>query len=104
MALANHPEVQLKARAELNAVLGPLTFPHPDDIERLPYIQAVMTELKRWNVIAPFSTLSWSCCLALVKLTRLAGLPHLCRHDDEYKGYFIPAGTLLMPNNWYACP
>jgi cytochrome P450 len=28
------------------------------------------------------------------------GVPHLVTQDDEYKGYFIPKGTLAIPAQW----
>ncbi|KAH6919288.1 cytochrome P450 [Coprinopsis sp. MPI-PUGE-AT-0042] len=82
LALAMHPEVQIKARAELESVIGPERLPHPDDIDRLPYVRAIVKELGRWHVIVPLC------------------VPHQSRDDDEYKGYFIPAGTVIMPNAW----
>lgn len=29
------------------------------------------------------------------------GLPHMATHDDEYNGYFIPAGTTIVGNTWW---
>lgn len=30
----------------------------------------------------------------------LAGLPRANTEDDEYRGYHIPAGTMVLPNVW----
>lgn len=30
------------------------------------------------------------------------GLPHATTADDEYNGYFIPKGSIVMGNVWYA--
>jgi hypothetical protein len=30
----------------------------------------------------------------------MIAIPHLARNDDEYKGYSIPKGTLVLPNSW----
>ena len=29
------------------------------------------------------------------------GLPHRTTEDDWYNGYFVPKGTLLVPNVWH---
>jgi len=28
------------------------------------------------------------------------GVPHMSTEDDEYDGYFIPKGTIVMGNIW----
>ncbi|KAH6897904.1 cytochrome P450 98A3 [Coprinopsis sp. MPI-PUGE-AT-0042] len=81
-ALAMHPEVQLKAAAEIDRVVGHERLPQLGDLDQLPYIRAILKELTRWHIISPVA------------------IPHLSRNDDEYKGYFIPKGTLIMPNSW----
>jgi cytochrome P450 len=30
----------------------------------------------------------------------IIGVPHAVTQDDEYKGYFIPKGTLALPAQW----
>ncbi|KAH6905495.1 cytochrome P450 98A3 [Coprinopsis sp. MPI-PUGE-AT-0042] len=82
-ALSRHPEVQLKAHAEISRVVGHDRLPNLSDLDQLPYIRAILKELSRWHVITPFT------------------IPHLSREDDEYKGYFIPKGTAVFPNAWY---
>ena len=37
-----------------------------------------------------------------VKLTVVLGLPHRLMEDDVYKGMFIPKGSLVFGNIWYA--
>ncbi|KAH6899266.1 cytochrome P450 98A3 [Coprinopsis sp. MPI-PUGE-AT-0042] len=81
-ALVMHPEVQLKAYAEVGRVVGHDRLPGLNDLEHLPYIRAILKELARWHVVTPFT------------------IPHLSREDDEYKGYFIPKGTAVLPNAW----
>ncbi|KAH6919276.1 O-methylsterigmatocystin oxidoreductase [Coprinopsis sp. MPI-PUGE-AT-0042] len=81
-ALAKHPEVQLKAHAEIGRVVGHDRLPQLNDLEHLPYIRAILKELSRWHVVMPFT------------------VPHLSGEDDEYKGYFIPKGTTVIPNAW----
>ena len=81
--MATHPEVQRKAQAELDAVVGPKRLPTFADRSSLPYVNALVTECLRW------------------KPTAQLGLPHCPIEDDVYNGYTIPGGSLLMPNVWY---
>jgi hypothetical protein len=32
--------------------------------------------------------------------TYMPGGPHVLDKDDEYNGYLIPAGTIILPNQW----
>ncbi|KAH6905496.1 cytochrome P450, partial [Coprinopsis sp. MPI-PUGE-AT-0042] len=82
VALAMHPEVQQKAHTEIGRVVAHDRLPHLNDLDQLPYIRAILKELARWHVVTPFT------------------VPHLSREDDEYKGYFIPKGTVILPNAW----
>ncbi|KAH9912820.1 cytochrome P450 [Fomitopsis serialis] len=34
-------------------------------------------------------------------MTNIAGVPHASSEDDEYRGYYIPKGTTIMPNLWF---
>ncbi|PIL29135.1 cytochrome P450 [Ganoderma sinense ZZ0214-1] len=79
-----HPEVLRKAHAELDAVVGPHRLPDFSDKESLPYVNAIIKESMRWHSALPL------------------GVPHATTADDEFRGYFIPAGTMLIPNTW-AC-
>ena len=81
--MALYPEIQKKAQAELDAVVGRGRVPDFDDQQNLVYINAILKEALRWRVVTPFS------------------VPHMTTHDDEFRGYFIPAGTIILPNVWY---
>ncbi|EJF57201.1 cytochrome P450 [Dichomitus squalens LYAD-421 SS1] len=80
VAMSRYPEVLKKAQAELDAVLGPNRLPEFSDTSSLVYVNAVIKEALRWQVVVPFS------------------LPHMTTEDDVFRGYFIPAGTVIMPN------
>ncbi|KAF9447473.1 cytochrome P450 [Macrolepiota fuliginosa MF-IS2] len=82
LAMILHPEVQQKAREELDRVVGRGRLPDFTDRDSLPYITAITKEVLRWNPVAPL------------------GLPHMSTENDIYRGYFIPAGTLIMGNSW----
>lgn len=47
------PDVQEKAHAELDTVIGEGRLPGFSDQPRLPYINAIVTEVLRWNSVAP---------------------------------------------------
>lgn len=82
LAMALHKDVQEKAQSELDSVVGPDRLPTFVDRESLPYITALVKEVLRWHVIAPI------------------GVAHRSVADDVYDGYLIPAGTLIVPNQW----
>lgn len=82
LAMANYPEVQRAARSEIDNVTRSLRLPGADDINELPYIQAIVKEVLRWHCPLPFS------------------IPHASTEDDEYKGYQIPKGATIIPNAW----
>jgi len=48
----------------------------------LPYINAVVKESLRWHLVLPL------------------GVPHMATNDDEYDGYYIPKGTVVIGNGW----
>ena len=81
-----YPEVLRKAHAELDTVVGPHRLPDFSDKDSLPYVNAVIKESMRWHSALPL------------------GVPHATVADDEFRGYFIPAGTMLIPNTWYVAP
>ena len=64
LAMALYPEVQKKAQAEIDAVIGPNRFPDFQDRPSLPYVNALVKESMRWHLVAPlggpfFITLTW---------------------------------------------
>ena len=72
-----YPEVQRKAQEELDCVVGPNRLPDFGDYEELVYIRAIVMEVMRWIVVVPL------------------GAHHRVIRDDEYKGFFIPKGTMV---------
>jgi hypothetical protein len=48
-----YPEVQSRAQAELDRVVGSDRLPTFDDRDRLPYVNALCTELFRWMPVGP---------------------------------------------------
>jgi cytochrome P450 len=53
LAMALYPEVQKKAQAEIDAVVGPHRLPDFEDRPCLPYINAIVKESMRWHLVLP---------------------------------------------------
>lgn len=83
LAMVTYPDVQKRAQAELDAVVGRTRIPTFSDFQHLPYIRAMVKEMLRWRPVDP------------------VGLPHLAAEDDWYDGMFIPKGTIIMANVWH---
>ena len=77
--MAMYPAVQTKAQEELDKLLGLARLPELDDRESLPYCQALLMEVLRWRPAVPLS------------------IPHRLVVDDQYNGYHLPAGSLIVP-------
>ncbi|KAK0480126.1 cytochrome P450 [Armillaria novae-zelandiae] len=82
LAFVLYPDVQAKAQAELDAVVGPTRLPNFDDRPQLPYTDAILLEALRWNPVSPM------------------GVAHRSVKADVYRGYYIPAGATVVPNAW----
>ncbi|KAJ8474125.1 hypothetical protein ONZ51_g7425 [Trametes cubensis] len=81
-AMVIYPEVQKRAREELDAVVGLDRLPEHADRPSLPYISAIIKEVLRWHNIAPL------------------GLAHRCIEDNAYRGWIIPEDATVMTNIW----
>ncbi|TCD64487.1 hypothetical protein EIP91_004048 [Steccherinum ochraceum] len=82
LAMVLFPDIQKKAQAELARVVARTRLPEFDDIDDVPYIRALVMETMRWMPVTPF------------------GVPHATISEDEYHGYHIPKGTMILPNIW----
>ncbi|KAJ3804879.1 cytochrome P450 [Lentinula aff. lateritia] len=79
-AMARNPEVQAQAQKELDRVLG-TRLPTMSDRKSLPYLNALLQEVIRWESIVP------------------TGFPRRAHADDVYKGMFIPKGAVILANS-----
>ncbi|KAJ7176250.1 cytochrome P450 [Mycena crocata] len=82
LAMMANPEAQRKAQAELDSVIGRGNLPDFGDEASLPYVSALVKEVFRWKNVTPIA------------------IPHFLAVDDEYKGYRIPAGSVVIGNAW----
>ena len=53
-----YPDVQKRAQAEIDRVIGDGRFPSLGDREQLPFIEAIVKEVFRWRCPTPVSELS----------------------------------------------
>ncbi|KGO45758.1 Cytochrome P450 [Penicillium expansum] len=79
--MAQFPDIQRHAQAEIDIVVGS-RLPTMSDRQNLPYVDALIKEVMRWHPIAPL------------------GVPHMATEEDEYNGYRIPKGAVLVANIW----
>ncbi|KAI0294624.1 cytochrome P450 [Multifurca ochricompacta] len=82
VAMVAFPQVQRRAQAELDAVVGRSRLPTFADAPHLPYVRAVVREVLRWRPPIPL------------------GISHSATEDDWYEGMFIPKGATCMANIW----
>ncbi|TFY73854.1 hypothetical protein EWM64_g10158 [Hericium alpestre] len=82
LAMSLHPEIQVRAQQEIDAVTGGQRLPQFSDRSAFPYIGCIVWECLRWNPVTPL------------------GLIHTATEDDIYAGYSIPKGTHVMANVW----
>ncbi|KAK1315599.1 Trans-cinnamate 4-monooxygenase [Acorus calamus] len=80
--LVNHPNVQSKVRQEISEVLqgNPIT---ESDLNRLPYLQAVVKETLRLHTPIPLL------------------VPHMNLEEAKLGGYTIPQGSKVVVNAWW---
>ena len=60
MAMVLFPEAQRMAQAEIDRVIGPDRLPSLADRENLPYVDALVKEVFRFNPVAPLGLFSLS--------------------------------------------
>ena len=82
LAMVAFPQVQRRAQAELDNVVGRIRLPTFADAPRLPYVRAVIKEVLRWRPPLPL------------------GVPHKAAEGDWYDGMFIPKGASCVANIW----
>ncbi|KAG1878399.1 cytochrome P450 [Suillus tomentosus] len=89
LAMTLFPDVQKKAQAEIDAVVGPYRLPSFADRASLPYVEALTKEVLRWNIV--ISSIDQQCSMSVDRSTI---------QDDIHDGYYIPKGSLIIINVW----
>lgn len=78
--IAEHPEVQVRAHAELDQVVGRDRIPGAEHKSELPYIGAIVKEIERLHNPLPL------------------GIPHSNTEDFTYHNYVIPRDSVIILN------
>ncbi|XP_018429725.1 PREDICTED: cytochrome P450 2F2-like [Nanorana parkeri] len=79
LILMKYPHIAEKVHQEINSVIGRNRGPAVEDRSKMPYTDAVIHEIQRFTTIIPLS------------------LPHCVIRDTEFRGYFLPQGTEVIP-------
>lgn len=81
-AMVLFPDVQKRAQGDIDCIVGPDRMPNMDDEPNLQYIRGCIKESFRWMP------------------TAMLGFPHASIQDDEYMGYRLPKGVVVIENNY----
>ncbi|KAG5836623.1 hypothetical protein ANANG_G00230340 [Anguilla anguilla] len=78
LLMLKYPHVQERIQKEIDEVVGSSRSPSVQDRQNMPYTDAVIHEVQRSMDLAPTS------------------VPHKTMRDTEFKGYFLPEGTMVL--------
>lgn len=94
-----NPDIVKRGQAAVDAVVGPNRLPNFGDEDKIPYIDALVMEGMRWRPVLPLGVFhqSWK-QLNYDKFD--LGTAHYTTSADVYKGYYIPAKTMIFGNTW----
>ncbi|KAJ7189263.1 cytochrome P450 [Mycena filopes] len=82
LAMLTNPDAQRQAQVEIDEVTRSARLPDFADEDAMPYVSALVKEVLRWSPVAPIA------------------LPHVLGADDEYRGYHLPANSIVIGNIW----
>jgi len=86
LAMCYAPDVQRKAQREIDLFANRKDrWPNIEERNSFPYVQALITEIYRWGLVAPL------------------GIPHRLLEALPYRSFTIPQDTTLLTNAWAIC-
>ncbi|KAF8741415.1 cytochrome p450, partial [Rhizoctonia solani] len=77
VAMAMYPDIQEKAQQEIDQIVGTDRLPNVEDRPSLHYVERLLTEIR-------------------LMLLPSRGVPHVCTEENEYRGYRIPKGAVMI--------
>ncbi|CAL1714231.1 unnamed protein product [Somion occarium] len=80
--MVTYPDIQKRAQQEVDEVIGLDKSPVLDDIEKLPYLRAIIKEVHRFRPITP------------------TAVPHSATADERVGDFLIPKGATIFMNVW----
>jgi cytochrome P450 len=96
-----YPDVQRRAQAEIDRVVGKDRLTTIEDQKALPFTMAVIKEVLRFAPVVPTGTEHISTrSPVFLPMFKSAGLPHRVTRDDVYQGFRIPKGATVIANIW----
>ncbi|XP_024947074.1 probable cytochrome P450 304a1 isoform X2 [Cephus cinctus] len=78
--MMHFPEVKKKVQDEIDSIVGPDRLPILEDRKMLPYTEATIRELLRYETSTPL------------------GVPHVATENTLFCGYSVPANTIMLTN------
>ncbi|KAF7296845.1 Cytochrome P450 [Mycena indigotica] len=84
LAMLANPGAMRRAQAEIDGITGGVRLPSCEDYDagHMPYVSALIKEVLRWRNLGPIA------------------IPHYLASEDEYRGYRIPANSIVIGNTW----
>ena len=118
LLLVAHPEVQAKAQREIDEVVGAERMPTLDDFAKLPYLRAVVSEVRSlgWIILEAFANIAAQthrfrpvapltvphAATADIRVSAIADHALVCRPSynvpPKYGQYVIPKGSIVFAN------
>ncbi|CAL1705110.1 unnamed protein product [Somion occarium] len=80
--MVTHPDVQMRAQQEIDEIIGLDRSPVLNNIERLPYLRAIINEVHRFRPVTP------------------TAMPHTTTADERVGDFLIPKGATIFMNVW----
>src|SRR5258707_6679363 len=95
-----YSEVQARAHGEMDQRVGRGRLPSWEDHDSLPYLEALVKEVLRWNPVGPLGSYKFvhmvHMKIGAKSLTSQTGLPHRSTQDQVFEGQSVPEGTVFI--------